>query len=195
MIKFEIINLKNVTSTNDIAIKLIKENKKKAGCINAEAQTNGRGTNGKKWISEKGNLFTSLFFPLKKDFPPFNEFSIVNSIIISDVIQNFCSEKKVSLKFPNDIFLNNKKICGLLQELITVNGISFLIIGIGLNLISNPEINEKYQATNMLLETKKKKASKDILEEIIKSYEKFFINLESYSYKSFKKKAQILSLN
>ena len=44
MIKFEIINLKNVTSTNDIAIKLIKENKKKAGCINAEAQTNGRGT-------------------------------------------------------------------------------------------------------------------------------------------------------
>ena len=67
MIKFEIINLKNVTSTNDIAIKLIKENKKKAGCINAEAQTNGRGTNGKKWISEKGNLFTSLFFPLKKD--------------------------------------------------------------------------------------------------------------------------------
>ena len=195
MIKFEIINFKNVTSTNDIAIKQIKENKRKSGCINAQLQTNGRGTNGKKWVSEKGNLFTSLFFPLKKDFPPFNEFSIVNSIIISDIIQNFCSGKKVSLKFPNDIFLNNKKVCGLLQELITFNGVSFLIIGIGLNIISNPEINGKYQATNMLLETKKKKSTKDILDKIVKSYESFFINLESYSYTTFKKKAQILSLN
>ena len=61
--EFEIIKFKNVTSTNDVAINLIKENNKITGCVYADTQTKGRGTYGKKWISENGNLFSSLFFP------------------------------------------------------------------------------------------------------------------------------------
>ena len=92
--KFTVFKFKSVTSTNDVAIKLIKENKL-TGCVYAERQTRGRGTHGKKWISDKGNLFSSIFFPLKKNYPPFNEFSIINPVIISNVIQCFCKKKKV----------------------------------------------------------------------------------------------------
>ena len=60
--KFEIIKFESVTSTNDVAIKLIKEEKKDSGCIYADLQTKGRGTYGKKWVSKKGNLFMSYFF-------------------------------------------------------------------------------------------------------------------------------------
>ena len=48
------------------------------GCVYAGAQTKGRGTRGKKWVSTKGNFFGSIFFHLKYNFPPFNEFSTIN---------------------------------------------------------------------------------------------------------------------
>ena len=193
--KFEIFKFENVTSTNDIAINLIKKEQKETGCVYAETQTKGRGTHGKEWISDKGNLFGSIFFPLKNNYPPFNEFATINPLIISDVIKHFCEKKNINLKFPNDIFVNGKKICGILQELIVSNNRKFLIIGIGVNIISNPEINNEYQATNILLETQKKPMIKEIIDLIISSYEKFFINLNSYNYEHFKKKADSMALN
>ena len=193
--KFKIFKFANVTSTNDVAINLIKEKKIDFGCVYADIQTKGRGTRGKKWISNKGNLFMTIFFPLKGNFPPFNEFSIINSIIVSDVIKHYCEKGNMNLKFPNDVFLNKKKICGLLQELITLNNKKFLIIGIGINVVANPEINNTYKATNILFETNKKLNLKEIIDLIISSYEKFFTNLNSYNYVDFKKKADLMVLN
>ena len=71
----------------------------------------------------------------------------------------------------------------------------FLIVGIGVNIVSNPNIKSKYQATNILLETKKKPKINEILDLIIVSYEKFFADLNSYNYKHFKEKADLMALN
>jgi len=193
--KFEIFKFKSVTSTNDVAINLIREEKKKVGCVYADKQIKGRGSHGREWISDEGNLFGSIFFPLKNNYPPFNEFSTINPIIISGVIKRFCEKKNIKLKFPNDIFLNRRKISGILQELITINSKKFLIIGIGINIVSNPKINNKYKTTNILLETKKKPTIKEIIDLIISSYEKFFIDLNSYNYGHFKKRANLMALN
>jgi BirA family biotin operon repressor/biotin-[acetyl-CoA-carboxylase] ligase len=193
--KFRIFKFESATSTNDVAINLIKEKHKEIGCIYAKKQTEGRGTYGKNWVSDEGNLFGTIFFPLKGGYPPFNEFSIINPIIISSVIENFCKKENITFKWPNDVFVNQKKICGILQELITVNSRKFLIIGIGLNIISNPKIKTKYQATNILFETKKKPSIKEMIRLIISSYEKFFFNLNSYNYKDFKKRADLMTLN
>ena len=193
--KFEIFKLKNVTSTNDVAINLIRKKNKKKGCVYAEKQTKGRGTHGKKWISSKGNLFGSIFFPLEKKFPPTNEFSLINPIIISNVIGKFCNKKEISFKWPNDIFINKKKICGILQEMITFNGKKFLIIGIGLNVLTNPTIKTKYKATNIFAESNKKPTINKIINLITNSYEKFFLNLDTYNYDNFKKETRFLTFN
>ena len=66
--QFEIFKFKNVTSTNDVAINLIKEKKEESGCVYADRQTKGRGTHGRAWVSDEGNLFLSMFFPLKKNY-------------------------------------------------------------------------------------------------------------------------------
>ena len=193
--KFEIFKFESVTSTNDIAINLIKKQQKETGWVYAVTQTKGRGTHGKEWISDKGNLFGSIFFPLKNNYPSFNEFFTINPIIISDVIEHFCEKKNINLKFPNDIFVNRKKICGILQEHIVLNSKKFLIIGIGVKIVSNPNVNNTYQATNILLETQKKPTIKEMIDLIISSYEKFFIDLNSYNYEHFKKKANLMALN
>jgi len=193
--KFEIFKFETVTSTNDAAIDLIKEKNKDSGCIYAKTQTKGRGTRGNDWISEEGNLFITIFFQLKDGYPPFNEFSFINPVIISSVIENFCEKKNITFKWPNDVFVNKKKICGILQEVITRNSNKFLIIGVGINIISNPKINAKYQATNIFSESKKKPSIKEIISLIIFSYEEFFFNLSSYNYNDFKKKADSMALN
>ena len=191
--KFKVYKFNMVTSTNDEAINLIRKKRKESGYVFATSQMRGRGTKGRKWVSQKGNLFGSIFFPLKKEFPPFNEFTIINPIIISEVIKHYC-KKKITLKFPNDVFVNKKKICGILQEIITLHEKEFLIIGVGINIISNPQINHGYEATNIFLETKIKPSIKEVIKLLVSSYEKFFANLNSYNYLNFKKKANLITL-
>lgn len=193
--KFEIFKYETVTSTNDIAMFLIKDKKKVSGCIYADEQTKGRGTHGKNWESKSGNLFLSIFFQLKESYPRFDEFSIINPVIVSNVIKNLCKNKDINIKWPNDIFISRKKVCGILQEQITFNKNFFLIIGVGINLVSNPRNNIKYESTNIFLETEKKHSINEIVKLIILSYERFFSNLNSYNYKNFIKEAESMVLN
>ena len=54
--------------------------------------------------------------------------------IISDIIKRLCLKQNISFKWPNDVFVNGRKICGILQELITLNEKNFLIVGMGVNI-------------------------------------------------------------
>ena len=190
--KFEIFKFEEVTSTNDVAINLIKNKKKEIGCVYADTQTKGRGTHGKNWFSEKGNLFATIFFPLNENHPPFNEFSIINPTIILRAVEKFFHGSKATFKWPNDLLINGKKFCGILQELITFETKKFLIIGIGLNIVSNPKLEGNNLATNIFLETKNKPTPNDVISLITTSYESFFSDLNIYNYESFKKKIGLI---
>ena len=72
--KFKVYKYKSLINTNDSAVSFIKNKQIKFGYIFSDIQTGGRGTRGKKWISLKGNLFGSIFFPLEKNYPKFHEF-------------------------------------------------------------------------------------------------------------------------
>ena len=76
--KLKIYSYKSVKSTNDTAIRLIKQNIKQ-GIVTSDIQTNGKGQRGKKWVSRRGNLFISIFFPSSNIIaaqPPLPGFSI-----------------------------------------------------------------------------------------------------------------------
>ena len=193
--KFEIIKQNIVTSTNDVAMNLIKNKTKKKGCVYSELQTKGRGTKGKEWISSLGNLFVSIFFPLRNHYPPFNEFSIINPVIISDVIKKYCTDTNISFKWPNDVFVNGKKICGILQEVVTYEKNKYLIIGIGINIVTNPDLKKPYKATNIFLESGSKPQVIELVNILVLSYEKFFNNLHSYNFNNYKKKVDLMVLS
>ena len=60
--KIKLLKFKSVKSTNNVALRLIRKNNTKPTIITSERQTKGRGTMGKRWVSQKGNLFFSIFF-------------------------------------------------------------------------------------------------------------------------------------
>ena len=139
--KLNLIKYNKVKSTNDVALKLLKSNKKERGIIISNIQTNGKGTMGKKWISLKGNFFVSIFFELRKNMPNAKEFSLINPIIIKNILNKY-TKLEIKIKWPNDLLINSKKVCGILQEFVKINKKNFLIIGIGINTIKSPNNND-----------------------------------------------------
>ena len=112
--KLKKFNFKIINSTNDLAIKIIKNTQNKAGIVIAEKQKKGRGQYGKKWISYKGNLFVSVFFPIDKIGLSLREFTKVNCLLVKKLLSNFY-KGKISIKKPNDLLINKKKISGILH--------------------------------------------------------------------------------
>jgi len=176
---------KSVNSTNDIAINLIKNNDFKAGFVMAEKQKKGRGQRGKKWISKSGNFFGSVFFQLKKNTPKFYEFSVITPVLITKKIKKITDCENIYIKWPNDIYINNQKVCGILQEVIqNGNNQKYLIIGIGINLVSHPTIRNQ-NISDIKKETKVLIKNNEMLNEIKKSFQTFFKNIKFYSYKKY----------
>ena len=83
--KIKIKKFKKVKSTNDIAIKLVKSGVKK-GIIISEQQTKGRGQRGNKWISNRGNLFLTVFFKISKKIS-IKKITRINIMIIQNTIR------------------------------------------------------------------------------------------------------------
>jgi BirA family biotin operon repressor/biotin-[acetyl-CoA-carboxylase] ligase len=81
-----------------------------------------------------------------------------------------------------------------LQEVIIKEQKKYLIVGIGINLFSNPKI-KNYPSTNIYRETKKKPKLLEIVNKIIAKYERFFSNLNLYKFLNFKLRSQKLLLN
>jgi BirA family biotin operon repressor/biotin-[acetyl-CoA-carboxylase] ligase len=138
---------KKVNSTNNTAIRIIKNSNLKFGMVTADTQLSGKGQYGKKWISHKGNLFVSFFHEIKNINISLSTLTKINCLLVKKTIEKYY-KKKIVFKKPNDLLINKKKISGILQEIISVSGNKFLIVGIGVNLIKSPKI-KNYPTTNL----------------------------------------------
>ena len=166
--KLKKFNYKNVNSTNDVAIRKIKKGFN-SGIVVSERQKRGRGRYGKKWISINGNLFMTVFFKINKKIK-LKEITSINCIIIKKAISKYLN-KKVIIKQPNDLLVDNKKICGILQETFFNNNNKFMVVGIGVNILDSPSI-PKYQTTYINKYSKKKINKKLIFHSIKVMFEK-----------------------
>ena len=169
--KLKQFNFKKVKSTNLTAIRIINSSKNEFGMVISETQTKGKGQYGRKWISYKGNIFLSLFYKLENINLPLRSLTKKNCLLVKDVISKYY-KKKITFKLPNDLLINEKKICGILQEKIEKTKKAYLIVGIGFNLVKNPDIIN-YPATNLFKVTNHKINKKKFVKDIKISFEKF----------------------
>ncbi len=175
--KLKKINFNSVKSTNDEAIRLIKSNNTRPTLIQSIIQRKGRGTMGKNWLSIKGNIFISISFKMSPKLN-FKEFAILNPNIIRKVLKSF-STYKITVKWPNDLIIKRKKICGILQETIDYKSDKYLIVGIGINTLHAP-INKNFESISLSNCSKIKIKNEDIVLKIKKSYEKLLSDIKKY---------------
>jgi len=167
--KFKILRFKKVESTNSTAIRIIKNSNIKYGMIIADIQKRGRGQYGKKWISYNGNLFVSFFFRLDNLSVSLKQITKINCLLVKKLLSIYY-KKEIIFKKPNDLMINKKKICGILQEKISKLNNRYLIVGIGVNLLKSPNLKD-YPTKNLFELLNKKVSKKKIEKEIKKIFE------------------------
>ena len=175
-------NFKIINSTNDLAIRIIKSTNNKSGIVIAEKQKKGRGQYGKKWTSFKGNLFASIFFQLNNAHLSLKDLTKINCFLVKKVLSNFY-KGKITIKNPNDLLVNNMKISGILQETLSKSGKTFIIVGIGVNLIKSPKI-KNYLTTNLFDLTGVKITPNNAVLKLKKIYESFIPMLPEINIKN-----------
>ncbi len=133
------IYLQQVPSTNAYALELIAKTTPSEGtCVFTDYQSAGRGQIGRFWHSEPGMnvLISYIFYPktllLRDQF----YLNVLSALAVRDLVALYCDDVKI--KWPNDIYVGNKKIAGILvQNTLRSNHLRASVIGIGLN------VNEK----------------------------------------------------
>ena len=139
--KIDIIKYDRVDSTNNVAIRRIKKGKINPTLIVANIQKKGRGKYGRKWVSYRENVFLNIYFNIKKNIT-IKKISKKVYKTLKKTLEKFVNQK-ITIKLPNDLLIKGSKICGILQETIIYKKNKYFIIGIGINLIKSPKINNK----------------------------------------------------
>ena len=149
--------LESVDSTNDLAKRLVLQGRHTRCYITAEEQTGGRGRRGRSFYSPKGSglYLTGLYFPEKLPSLVSN-FTAYVAVAVCRAVEAVC-EARPAIKWPNDILLEGKKLCGILTEMAfegETGAAQYLITGMGINVSQKPEdFPEDIRAVAVSLET------------------------------------------
>lgn len=150
--KYREIHFEEIGSTNDY----LKDNYSSLDnftIASADYQSHGKGRNSRVW---KGNPKENLAFSIlikNKDLVTYGGlFSLSSSVGVSKIIEKYLPNKKIEIKWPNDVYINDKKVCGILLEGSLPN---YLVIGIGININQKDFIGEyRKTPTSLYLESR-----------------------------------------
>lgn len=123
-----------IHSTNQYLLDQVHELTSGQACV-AEFQESGRGRRGRQWFSPFGsNLYFSMYWRLEQGPLAAMGLSLVIGIVVADVLREL-SGKNIKVKWPNDLYLNDKKLAGILVEIIGKTGdCAHIVLGIGINI-------------------------------------------------------------
>lgn len=144
-------------STNECARQWFEQGTDAPFWIIADEQTNGRGRQGRNWVSLKGNLFISTGQSIRANGTKLTGLSLVSALALYDAVINTISQtkndptkigdlkEKLQVKWPNDLLVNGAKLGGILIENLSPPNAatSNIIAGFGLNITSNPVVDER----------------------------------------------------
>ncbi|GAB6056059.1 biotin--[acetyl-CoA-carboxylase] ligase [Methanobacterium alkalithermotolerans] len=129
----EIHYFSEVDSTNNMAKKLAEKGAEEGTMVIAETQSRGRGRRGKKWISPEGGIWMSTI--LRPHIPPADapKLTLMTGVAVAKTLKKEFG-LDVGIKWPNDILIGNKKVCGILTEAnAKFNTVDYVVVGIGID--------------------------------------------------------------
>ena len=178
----DIYYFKSLSSTNMLAKKLIKDGVEEGAIVVSDIQLNGRGRKSRNWFSPEGGLWFSVV--LYPHIPPERGMllTMASSVAIVQGIKNATGLHPV-IKWPNDLLINGKKVCGILTELdAEMDRINYTVVGIGINV--NNQLGEDLQgtATSLIQETGFRVSRVKLLRSILKYFDENYSRLISGDY-------------
>lgn len=159
---YKLISFDKIPSTQTYALNMVATGTARDHTvIMAEAQSAGRGRYRRTWVSHHGNLYVSFIYNAEERDP---RLSYMVAVAVAETLMSFGIHPKI--KWPNDIMIDEKKVCGILIEYAG----RFVIVGIGINIKSNPTV-AAYQTTK--LDNYANVDKSDLLNRLMKNLDKW----------------------
>lgn len=193
-----ILKLDEVDSTNEYLKRFVADGYSGEDIIvvSAEYQTQGKGRRGRQWVTEPGTALTfSVLLKPKMDLSDCSMLTLVMAMAVRRALADI--DVETSIKWPNDIVIGGKKVCGILTEAIAETGHIIIGCGVNTNQESYPE-DLADRSTSVLIETNDCVDHDSLLESIIYHLEKLIdIFLETKDFTNLKDEYEeaLVSLN
>jgi BirA family biotin operon repressor/biotin-[acetyl-CoA-carboxylase] ligase len=195
-IESEILWFTSLGSTNDTAKELAESNRPEGTCVIADAQTSGRGRQGRSWDSPANQaLYLSLI--LRPDINPekLQLLTLVSAIATAETAGEFVQQSLIDIKWPNDLLIKGRKVSGILVES-TFEGarVKYVVLGIGFNLNQIDFTDElRNHATSLKLQTETEYDREDFAVRLLKNIAHWYAILQSGSFHGILERWKTLS--
>lgn len=188
--KSEIAHFSEIDSTNARAKEMAAKGAAEGTVVVAEKQTKGRGRKGRDWFSPvTGGIYCSLIF--RPDFPPDQgpRITFLSAVAAAEALGRFVPSG-LTVKWPNDILFNGKKVAGILTEMTSeMDTIDYAVVGIGINVNTDTFPREIRQtATSLYRETNQRFSRVAILRVYLEAMEKWYDVLRNEGFAPILKK-------
>ena len=169
-----------IDSTNNQALKLFKIEIENGSVIVADHQTAGRGRRHRIWVAPAGKaLLFSIMISRAGDPMKFPVYTCMAALAVAEAISNLYS-LPVSVKWPNDVLINEKKVCGILTELANnKENQQGVIVGIGINVnqtLEELKFSVLMPATSLLIERQEFTPRGPLLREILRQFDSYYVD-------------------
>lgn len=152
---YRLIEVEETGSTNTACLDAAREGDPGNLWIRAERQSQGRGSRGRSWVSQTGNLLASLLLVDPGPLASLANLTFVASLAVREALVELAAVQgarpEIGLKWPNDVLVSGRKVSGILLEHHAVAGRSAVIVGIGINCASHPD-GTTHPATSLAAE-------------------------------------------
>jgi BirA family biotin operon repressor/biotin-[acetyl-CoA-carboxylase] ligase len=167
-----------IDSTNNLACRLAREGAPEGAVVVADAQAKGKGRLNRVWQSPPAaNLYVSIILRPEIQAAAAPQITLVAGLAVAELLSCYCPEG-VAIKWPNDILVRGKKICGILTEMkSSAADVDFIILGIGININMNRDDFEpalRETATSLKIETGETFNRLDVISGLFNSFEKWY---------------------
>lgn len=159
-------------STNNKAKELAREGAKEGTLVIADCQTGGKGRLGRSWESPAGTGIWMSLILRPKILPQYaSQLTLIAGLGMCEAIQEVTG-LEAKIKWPNDIVVNGRKVCGILTEMhAEMEGINYIVVGIGANVNMQIFPDDLPHATSLLLEGGQEYSRKAIIQSFLKKFE------------------------
>ncbi len=170
----DIYYFKEIGSTMDYAKDLALKEIEEGAIVISEIQTKGRGRLSREWYSPPGGIWLSLLIRPRIVPTHAPKITLLSGIAVAKAIIKECNLDAI-IKWPNDVLINGKKVCGILTEISAeMDRINFVVVGIGINVNNELPYELEGFATTIKRELKREFLRLNILKTLLEEYESLY---------------------
>jgi BirA family biotin operon repressor/biotin-[acetyl-CoA-carboxylase] ligase len=170
-----------IGSTNDEAFRLGEEGAQEGTVLIAERQSSGKGRMQRRWYSPPGaNIYTSVILRPPVGTIRVTQIPIAAGVAAAETLNEFCPDK-ARIKWPNDVLIGGKKVCGILAQIkMSGQAVDFIVVGIGINVnLEREQFPQDIQeiATSMVMEAGREISRPEVIIRLYENMAKWYREL------------------